>query len=132
MAGGKTFRQRVREAREAVRLLSPQQAKERIARGDVMVIDVGEAWQIAERGTIPGARNITRGELDIKADSALPRRDPALQDRTQTIILTCGGGGKATLSAAILAEMGFTDLWVIEGGCRAWQAAGYALAPPEK
>ncbi len=132
MAGGKTFRQRVREAREAVRLLSPQQAKERIARGDVMVIDVGEAWQIAERGTIPGARNITRGELDIKADSALPRRDPALQDRTQTIILTCGGGGKATLSAAILAEMGFTDLWVIEGGCRAWRAAGYALAPPGK
>ena len=132
MAGGKTFRQRVREAREAVRLLSPQQAKERIARGDVMVIDVGEAWQIAERGTIPGARNITRGELDIKADSALPRRDPALQDRAQTIILTCGGDGKATLSAAILAEMGFTDLWVIEGGCRAWQAAGYALAPPEK
>jgi rhodanese-related sulfurtransferase len=132
MAGGKTFRQRVREAREAVRLLSPQQAKERIARGDAMVIDVGEAWQIAERGTIPGARNITRGELDIKADSELPRRDPALQDRTQTIILTCGGGGKATLSAATLAEMGFTDLWVIEGGCRAWQAAGYALAPPGK
>jgi rhodanese-related sulfurtransferase len=132
MAGGKTFRQRVREAREAVRLLSPQQAKERIARGDVMVIDVGEAWQIAERGTIPGARNITRGELDIKADSELPRRDPALQDRAQTIILTCGGGGKATLSAATLAEMGFTDLWVIEGGCRAWQAAGYALAPPRK
>lgn len=131
-AGGKTFRQRVHEAGEKIRRLSPREAKERIARGDVMIIDVGEAWQIAERGTIPGARNITRGELDIKADSELPRRDKALQDRTRTIILTCGGGGKATLSAEILAEMGFTDVWVIEGGCRAWQAAGYPLEPPKQ
>jgi rhodanese-related sulfurtransferase len=132
MAGGKTFRQRVHEARATIRLLSPREAKERIERGNAVVIDVGEAWQIAERGTIPGARNIPRGELDIQADSELPRRDPALQDRAQTIVLTCGGGGKATLSAATLAEMGFTDVWVIEGGCGAWQAAGYPLDPPGK
>jgi len=129
---GKTFRQRARDARVHVKMLSPIEAKRIADGGGAMVIDVREAWEVAEHGTIPGARNITRGELDIKADSELPRRDPALQDRAQTIILTCGGGGKATLSAAILAEMGFTDLWVIEGGCRAWQAAGYALAPPGK
>ena len=63
---------------------------------------MGEAWQLAERGTIPGAKNISRGELDIRADTELPRRDPTLQDRTQKIILTCGGGGKATLCAEIL------------------------------
>jgi len=128
---GKTFRQLVREAREHVNVLSPQEAKRIIDQGGVMVIDVREAWEIAQTGTIPGARNITRGELEIKADTELPRRDPALQDRGQKIILTCGAGGKATLCAKALHEMGFTDVWIIDGGCRGWQESGYVLASPQ-
>jgi len=128
---GKTFRQLVREAREHVNVLSPQEAKRIIDQGGVMVIDVREAWEIAQTGTIPGARNITRGELEIKADTELPRREPALQDRGQKIILTCGAGGKATLCAKALHEMGFTDVWIIDGGCRGWQESGYVLASPQ-
>jgi rhodanese-related sulfurtransferase len=123
----KTFRQRVQEARAHVKLLSPAEAKRIIDARGVTVIDVREAWEIARHGTIPGARNITRGELDIKADLELPRRDPALQNRDQKILLTCGAGGKATLCAAVLQEMGFTDVWVIDGGCRAWREAGYPV-----
>jgi rhodanese-related sulfurtransferase len=126
---GKTFRERVHEARKSVVMLTPEQAKEIIDREDVLLIDVGEEWQLRERGTIPGARNITRGELEIKADTEEERRDPALADRQQKIILTCGGGGKATLSAGALHEMGFADVSVIQGGCRGWQKAGYALEP---
>ena len=114
----KTFRERVHDVRDDITLLTPEQAKQRLDAGGVLLIDVGEEWQLRERGSIPGARNITRGELEIKADTEQERRDPALQDRHQTIILTCGGGGKATLSAGALLEMGFTDVAVIRGGCR--------------
>jgi rhodanese-related sulfurtransferase len=127
--GGKTFRQRVHEARTTVTMISPEEAKRRLDAGGVTLIDVGEEWQLFERGTIPGARNITRGELEIKADTEEERRDPTLQDRAQPIILTCGGGGKATLSAGALLEMGFTDVAVIQGGCRGWQKAGFTLEP---
>jgi rhodanese-related sulfurtransferase len=129
MIDGKTFRQRVHEAHPSVRLLTPHEAKALLDRGGVTLIDVGEEWQLRERGTIAGARNITRGELEIKADTEHERRDPSLQDRRQKIILACGGGGKATLSASALQEMGFTDVCVIQGGCRGWQKAGYALEP---
>ena len=129
MGKAKTFRERVHEAREHVAMLSPDEARQLIDVGGVLLIDVGEEWQLRERGTIPGARNITRGELEIRADTEQERRDPALQDRRQKIILTCGGGGKATLSASALLEMGFTDVSVIQGGCRGWQQAGYALEP---
>jgi rhodanese-related sulfurtransferase len=125
----KTFRERVHEARRSVSMLTPHEAKKLIDRGGVMLIDVGEEWQLRERGTIAGARNITRGELEIRADTEEERRDPSLADRQQKIILTCGGGGKATLSAAALQEMGFTDISVIQGGCRGWQKAGFALEP---
>jgi rhodanese-related sulfurtransferase len=117
---GKTFRERVHEARKSVCMLTPEEA---------LLIDVGEEWQLRERGTIPGARNITRGELEISADTEEERRDPALADRQQKIILTCGGGAKATLSAGALQEMGFVDVSVIQGGCRGWRKAGFALEP---
>ena len=131
MTNGKTFRERVHAAGQRVRFLTVEEARDIIERRGATLIDVGEAWQLAERGTIPGARNISRGELDILADTELPRRDPTLQDRTQKIILTCGGGGKATLCAEILGEMGFEDVWVIKGGCRAWSDAGYPLVAPK-
>src|SRR3982074_782280 len=129
MGKAKTFRERVHDARAMVRMVAPDEAKQMLDRGGVVLIDVGEEWHLRERGTIPGARNITRGELEIKADTEEERRDPALQDRQQKIILTCGGGGKATLSAGALLEMGFTDVSVIQGGCRGWQKAGYAIEP---
>jgi rhodanese-related sulfurtransferase len=124
---GKTFRQRVHEARKGLQMLTPKDAKRLIEAGGVTLIDVGEEWQLKERGTISGARNITRGELEVLADTEADRRDPSLADRGQKIILTCGGGGKATLSATALIEMGFTDIAVIEGGCGGWQAAGFPL-----
>src|SRR5258708_22207901 len=129
MRNGKTFRERVHDASKHVAMISPEEAKQFLDRGGVTLIDVGEEWQLRERGTIPGARNITRGELEIRADTEEQRRDPALGDRRQKIILTCGGGGKATLSASALLEIGFTDVSVIQGGCRGWQQAGYALEP---
>ncbi|SHH26858.1 rhodanese-like domain-containing protein [Bradyrhizobium erythrophlei] len=129
MRKGKTFRERVHDARMHVPMISPEQARQFLDRGVVVLIDVGEEWQLRERGTIAGARNITRGELEIKADTEEKRRDPALQDRQQKIILTCGGGGKATLSASALLEMGFSDVSVIRGGCRGWQQAGFPLEP---
>ena len=125
----KTFRERVHETRKTINVITPEEAKRRLDAGGVTLIDVGEEWQLRERGTIPGARNIARGELEIKVDTEEERRDPALEDRHQKIILTCGGGGKATLSAEALQEMGFTDVSVIQGGCRGWQKAGFELEP---
>ena len=125
----KTFRERVPETRKSITMITPEEARRRLDAGGVTLIDVGEEWQLRERGIIAGARNITRGELEIKADTQEERRDPALQDRTQKIILTCGGGGKATLSAGALQEMGFTDVAVIQGGYRGWRKAGFAPEP---
>jgi rhodanese-related sulfurtransferase len=34
------------------------------------------------------------------------------------------------LCAKALGEMGFTDVWVIEGGCRGWKEAGYDVTMP--
>jgi rhodanese-related sulfurtransferase len=70
--------------------------------------------------------------LEIKADTELPMKDPQLQDRNQKVIVACGAGGQAALSAKALKDMGFTDVSIIDGGVRGWKAAGYDTAPPKK
>lgn len=128
----KTFMQMVKEARDQVNVLSPQEAKAAIDAGGATVIDVREPEDIAQTGTIPGARNIPRGMLEIKADTELPVKDPQLQDRSQKVIISCAAGGQAALSAKALKEMGFTDVSIIDGGLRGWKEAGYETAEPKK
>jgi rhodanese-related sulfurtransferase len=128
----KTFLQMVAEAREQVNVISPEEAKKEIDKGGATVIDVREPDEVAESGTVPGARNIPRGVLEIKADTELPMKDPELQDRNQKVIVACGAGGQAALSAKALKDMGFTDVSIIDGGVRGWKAAGYDTAPPKK
>ena len=128
----KTFMEMVREARGQVGVISPQEAKAEIDKGTATVIDVREPDEVAESGTVPGARNIPRGVLEIKADTELPMKDPQLQDRNQKVIIACGAGGQAALSAKSLKEMGFTDVSIIDGGIRGWKEAGYETAEPKK
>jgi rhodanese-related sulfurtransferase len=129
---GKTFRQMVADARSQVKVISPQEAKQEIDKGNATVIDVREPDEVAESGTVPGARNIPRGVLEIKADTELPMKDPQLQDRNQKVIVTCAAGGQAALSAKALKDMGFTDVSIIDGGVRGWKDAGFETAEPKK
>jgi rhodanese-related sulfurtransferase len=128
---GKTFRQMVGDARSGVNVLSPQEAKTEIDKG-ATVIDVREPEEVAESGTVPGAKNIPRGVLEIKADAELPMKDPELQDRDQKVIVTCGAVARATLAAKALNDMGFTDVSIIDGGVGGWKEAGFEIAAPRK
>jgi Rhodanese-like domain len=55
------------EARKNVRELAVQEAAKNLAGRDVLLVDVREASEF-DRGHIPGAVNIPRGVLEIKAD----------------------------------------------------------------
>jgi len=129
---GKTFRQMVADARGDVGVVSPQDAKKEIEKGGATVIDVREPEEIAASGTVPGARSIPRGVLEIKADTELPMRDPTLEDRNQKMLIVCAAGGQAALAAKSLKDMGFKDVSIIDGGLKGWKDAGYETAAPKK
>lgn len=128
----KTFMEMVQDARSQVNVVSPQQAKQAIDKGNVTVLDVREPDEVAETGTVPGAKNVPRGVVEIKADTELPVRDPELQDRNQEIYVTCARGGQAALAAKSLKDMGFTNVSIIDGGVQGWKDAGYETAAPKK
>ncbi|MBS1707470.1 MAG: hypothetical protein JSS65_01975 [Armatimonadetes bacterium] len=90
---------------------------------DYWVMDVREPDEFAE-GHIPGARNYPRGFLEVRADLEHYKRDPALADRSQKIVLYCGGGHRSALAAKVLVEMGFTDVLSLKGGWTEYTSRG--------
>ena len=119
------------EALAAVPSLTPVEAQQRLAQDpNTLVIDVRDAADIAQTGTVPGAINLSFGALTYLADNEVPEswRDPRLADRSQPIITTCILGPLGALGGKLLHDMGFTHVNVLEGGVQAWIEAGLPVA----
>ena len=86
---------------------------------EIALLDVREAGQFGEGHpffAIPAA--YSRLELDVPR--LVPRQD------TRTVLLDAGDG-VAQSAAARLAQLGYTQVHVLQGGAPAWKAAGYEL-----
>jgi rhodanese-related sulfurtransferase len=84
-----------------------------------VVIDVDQS-DVYARGHVPGAVWICRSRLE--------RLIPAVAaSKTAPLLVTCGDGIASTLAADTLARLGYTAVRVLEGGTRAWEAAGRPL-----
>lgn len=123
----KTASQLVAEARAAIDNLTPEQVQAEIANGAV-IVDVRDAGERAG-GVIPGAIHAPRGMLEFYADPASPLHKPGL-DPNRRVILHCASGGRSALSAMTLRQLGYDNVAHLDGGFRAWAAAGKPVAKP--
>jgi len=119
--GGKTVTQLIAEAARGIAFMSMQDLKERIEHGarGLVVLDVRERDAFRARH-LPGALNVPRGELELRADRELP--DPTLK-----IVTYCELGKISTLAAHTLRSMGFLRTVALDGGLDAWTKAGFPL-----
>lgn len=113
----KTLEDYVSAAKAVVPEVSPQEAAALLE--DRLVLDVREPDEYAE-GHMPGAVNVSRGFLEVKADPSHPKKSEALQDRDQKVLVYCAGGIRSLLAAQTLQEMGFKDVVSMAGGYTAW------------
>jgi rhodanese-related sulfurtransferase len=126
---GKSLDDLVREALAEVREVTPDDVRallDRPGRDGWAIVDVREADEFAA-GHIPGARLVPRGFLEVKADLAHPKRDPALADRKQKLVLYCGGGNRSALAARTLQEMGFEEVVSMAEGWAGWAKRGHPV-----
>lgn len=71
------------QARTKISLLKPDEVQHRVAAAEPpLVIDVREPGEY-QRAHLPGAVNIPRGVLELRADLEHPMRDPQLAERSR-------------------------------------------------
>jgi rhodanese-related sulfurtransferase len=109
-------------ANAVVPKLAPGELKELMSRADVLLIDVRDAPEVHQSGKLRGARHISRGMLEFRADSATAYHDPALR-KDRTLVLYCASGGRSALAAKTLLDMGYTSVYNA-GGFKDLAAAG--------
>lgn len=105
-------------ANAAVRKITPDEAREKIAQGDVLVVDVRDAPEIEKTGMIDGAINVSRGMLEFRADPNSPYHDKQF-GRDKTLILYCASGGRSALAGKTLMDMGYEKVFNL-GAFKDW------------
>lgn len=102
----KTAADLIKLAQQEIKCVSAAEAKQIFDNSeDAFIIDVREAQNAAE-GKIEQSINISRGLLEMKLPQHCPNAD--------SVILThCGGGGRASLAALTLQQMGYTQVYAI-------------------
>ena len=109
-------------ANAAVPRISAAQARDMIAKGDALVVDVRDAPEVAQSGKVAGAVHVSRGMLEFRADPQLPSHDKNFA-KDKTVILYCGSGGRAALAGKLLKDLGYERVYNL-GGFKDWADAG--------
>jgi len=123
-----TVKQLMEAANAAVPKITPVQAREMIAKGNTLVVDVRDGAEIAASGKIAGALAVSRGLLEFKADPESPVFDKNFA-RDKTVILYCGTGGRAALGGKLLKDFGYDQVFNL-GGFKDWVEAGGPVDKP--
>jgi rhodanese-related sulfurtransferase len=112
-------------ARARLDRVTPAQAYAEHRAGAVLV-DIRPAAQRQAEGEIPDAivieRNVLEWRLDPRSDHRLPIASYSLR-----VIVVCSEGYTSSLAAASLLDLGIARATDLDGGFRAWEAAGLPL-----
>lgn len=115
------YRDLVSAAKAQIREIEPDLLDRRL--GEVVVLDVRESDEF-EQGAIPGAILTPRGLLESAVAGHVP--DPETE-----VVLYCAGGGRSALAAKTLEDMGYRNVWSLEGGFTRWKQEGLPWKPPD-
>jgi rhodanese-related sulfurtransferase len=120
-----SVKQMMEAANAAVPKITAAQAKEMIAGGNTLVVDVRDGTEVAQTGKAAGAVHVSRGLLEFRADPELPTHDKNFA-LDKNIVLYCGSGGRAALAGKMLKDLGYEKVFNL-GGFKDWVESGGAV-----
>jgi rhodanese-related sulfurtransferase len=116
-------------ARTGLVRLGPHEAVDAIG-GGALLLDIRSESQRAADGIVPDALWFARNVLEWRCDPSCEAYDDRVGGLERHVIVMCDEGYQSSLAAATLQELGFARATDLDGGFRAWRAAGLPVAPP--
>ena len=111
------FLKLVNDARNRIREVTVDETKERMkANPALRLIDVREDNEWAA-GRAAGSTHLAKGIIERDIEAEVPHKGAEL-------ILYCGGGYRSALAADVLQQMGYTNVFSMAGGWKAWKDSG--------
>jgi rhodanese-related sulfurtransferase len=111
------FLKLVNDAKSRIREVTVAETQERMAADNsVRLIDVREdnEW---DRGRAAGSTHLAKGIIERDIEVSVP-------DKSTEVVLYCGGGYRSALVADVLQNMGYTNVFSMAGGWKAWKDSG--------
>lgn len=125
-----SVKQMVEAANAEVPRITVAQAREMIAKGNTLVVDVRDAPEVEKSGKVVGAVNVSRGMLEFRADPESPYHDKNFA-KDKTVIVYCASGGRSALSGKVLKDMGYAQVYNL-GAFKDWADAGGVIDKPSE
>ena len=115
----------VGEAKKSIKTIDMRRFKAALDAQDYdLIIDVREPGEYAA-GYIPGAINIPRGVIEFKIWPYVGY--PEKLNSGKKMILYCKTGGRCSLAARSLQDLGFTNVMSVDMKFADWVKAGYPV-----
>ena len=115
------FLKLVNDAKSRIREVTATETRARTnaelpAETKARLIDVREddEWRA---GHAAGAEHLGKGIIERDIEVSAP-------DKSTELILYCGGGYRSALVADVLQQMGYTNVYSMTGGWKAWNESG--------
>jgi rhodanese-related sulfurtransferase len=99
------------------RVVSVQELQEMLKNKDFTLVNVHIPWQ----GDIP------KTDSQIPYDQINENLENLPADKDAKIMIYCLTSGMAKIAVQSLLELGYTNLWMLEGGTTTWEEAGLTL-----
>jgi rhodanese-related sulfurtransferase len=114
------FLKLVNDAKTRIREVTVEETQQRLKENpNAKLIDVREdnEWQA---GRAAGAEHLGKGIIERDIEEKVP-------EKSTELILYCGGGYRSALVADVLQRMGYTNVFSMAGGWKAWKDSGAAI-----
>ena len=117
----------VQEALKEVKTISPEEALEKSKNNQCNLIDIRDAAELENSGSVENALHISRGLLEFSVHLDSPYVAQNVLDLEKEIVLFCAAGGRSALAAKTLKEMGFEKVSHVDGGFAQMQSSGFKI-----
>jgi len=110
----------VNQAKKQIKELTCEEVQKDLSQGNEFYLVDTREDQEWDQGHIKSAIHIGKGVIERDISSKIP-------DKKAKIVLYCGGGFRSALAAKSLQEMGYTDVYSMDGGIREWKEKKYPM-----